>query len=488
MDQDEIRKNKHEGDTEQAVPATRARILVADDEESMRFFLDRSLRRLGFEVESAVDGLKAIERFEARRFDVAVVDLKMPGADGIEVLTRIRSIEPGAIVILMTAYGTIRSAVDAMKQGAFDYITKPFEIDELQLLIDRALEKQAMEKENRALRQIVDSRSSYAGLIGQSPAMHAVYETIDRVRASTATVLITGESGTGKELVARAVHVHSQHFNGEFVPLNCSALPENLIESELFGYEPGAFTGAVQQKRGLVERADRGTLFLDEISEIGLNAQAKLVRFLQEREFTRLGASEVHRVFLRIIAASNQDLQSAVREGRFRQDLYWRLNVVPLHLPALRERREDIPVLVSHFMELYCKPLGRPPDAITVDAMIVLSNYSWPGNVRELQNTIERLVVFHEDKASIDVDDLPEEIRSNTRASVRRAVLDRMTSFQDAQRAFEIDYLSALFERTEGNVSKAAQLAGISRQNLHRRIKQLGLDPDLYRGDKGCRS
>jgi len=458
-----------------------ARIIVADDEESMRYYLKRTLSKRGFEVETATKGDEAIRLFEARSFDLAILDLKMPGADGIEVLRKLRDSDPEAMAIIMTAYGTVRSAVDAMKIGAFDYITKPFETDELLLLIDRALDQRATLRENRELRQMVDNRKAYAGLIGQSPAMRAVYQTIDLLRESTASALITGESGTGKELVAHAIHLHSKHHTGKFVPLNCAALPENLLESELFGHDTGAFTGAVKTKRGLVETADNGTLFLDEISELQHSAQAKLLRFLQEKEFIPLGTEKPVKINVRIIAASNRNLEDAVKAGEFREDLYWRLNVVPVHLPPLRDRKEDIPVLASHFLDQYSRNANSSVREFTVDAMIILTNYQWPGNVRELQNTMERMVVLHSSKHVIDSEELPEVIRKQIHTKKTRRSIDSQAAYQDALRSFEADYLTDLFKRTNGNVSKAAQIAGISRQNLHRKIKQLDIDPDEFR-------
>jgi DNA-binding NtrC family response regulator len=369
-----------------------------------------------------------------------------------------------------------------MQQGAFDYITKPFEIDELLLLIERALNQRATLRENRALRRIVDNRKSYGGLIGQSTAMRGVYQTIDLLRTSSATVLITGESGTGKELLARAIHVHSEWSKGTFVPLNFAALPENLLESELFGYEAGAFTGALKRKRGLVERAQRGTLFMDEVSEISPGAQVKLLRFLQERRFTPLGATEPIPVELRVIAATNQDLEQRVEEELFRQDLFWRLNVVPIHLPPLRERREDIPPLASHFLERFSKSEKGRAKEFTLDTLIILSSYPWPGNVRELENTIERMVVLHGDQEKLGVEHLPQEIRDKAEALDLKLPNQDLIPYQEALGAFEREYLSDLFTFTGGNVSEAARLSGISRQNLHRRIKQLGINTDLFRG------
>jgi len=458
-----------------------ATVIVADDEESMRHFLRRSLGRHGFEVVAVESGDQAIERYEAQPFDVAVLDLKMPGADGIAVLERVRAADPEALVIIMTAHGTIRSAVDAMRLGAFDYITKPFEIDELLLLIERALSQRATLRENRALRQMVDNRRAYGGLIGQSREMRAVFQTIDLLRDSVATVLIHGESGTGKELLAHAIHLNSNRFNGEFVPLNCAAMPESLLESELFGHEAGAFTGASRAKKGLVARAERGTLFIDEVSEISPGAQLKLLRFLQERKYTPVGSSATMAVDLRVIAATNRDLNEMVSEGSFREDLYYRLNVVPVHLPPLRVRREDIPILADHFLQKYTESSGSAVEGFNLEAKMVLSNYSWPGNVRELENTVERMAVMHGDKELLDVEDIPREIQGDTGArwtSLNREPLP----FQDASSGFERDYLTYLLKHTNGNVTEASRISGISRSHIHTRIKHFGLDPAKFRG------
>ena len=466
---------------EKAAPAG-ARILVTDDEESMRYYLKRSLKRRGYRVEAAEDGEKALELEEARPFDVVVLDLKMPGMDGLEVLRRVRKLDPEVMVILMTAYGTIRSAVEAMRNGAFDYITKPFEIEELEILVERALEQRAFLRQNRTLRQIVDNRRAYGGLIGQSPAMRKVFQTIDQLRSSPATVLISGESGTGKELLARALHIHSELGDGPFVAVNGSALPDTLFESELFGYEPGAFTGALKRKRGFIEQADGGTLFLDEISEISLQAQAKLLRFLQERTFTLLGGTEPVTVDLRVIAATNRDLAHHVEKGAFRQDLFWRLNVVPVTLPPLRERREDIPILASHFLERYRAQAEAAVKGFSVDALLLLTHYDWPGNVRELENTVERMVVLNAHETELDATHVPPTIRDRTQVPKPPRPEGEVPPFPEALSAFEKEYLYGLLERTAGNISQAARQSGISRSTLHQKIKQHDLDPDRFRG------
>ncbi len=461
-------------------PAAVARVLVVDDEESMLWFVRRGLRRHGFEVEGVERGEVAIERFEARPFDVVVTDLKMPGVDGLEVLAHVRAADPEAIVVMMTAHGTIATAVEAMRRGAFDYVTKPFEMDELVLSIERALAQRATLRENRNLRALVDHRTAFGGLIGQSPSMRAVFQTIELVQGSDATVLVTGESGTGKELVARAIHAGSRRAAGPFVPVHCAALPAGLIENELFGHEPGAFTGATGRHRGVISRADGGTLFLDEVAEIPLPIQIKLERFLQDREYVPLGGGDPVQVDARVVAATNRDLGEAVRAGTFREELFWRLNVVPIHLPPLRDRREDIGVLALHFLERLAERHGAATTGFTVDAMLALTRHEWPGNVRELQNTVERALVLHSGQVELDAPDLPIEPAAEP-VRTAGAFAERHVLLQDAVQVFERQYLQELMRQTRGNVSEAARLAGISRGHLHRKLKSLGLDPDGFR-------
>jgi len=474
------------GMTPPAASARSCRILVADDEESMRFFVRRALERDGYTVEAFDSGDRAARAFEARPFDVAVVDLKMPGVDGLGVLERLRAADPEAAVILMTGHATIRSAVDAMRGGAFDYITKPFEVDELLLGVERALAHRATLRENRELRRLVDTRTALGGLIGQSPAMRAVFDTVERLRESDATVLIRGESGTGKELVARALHAASSRAGGPFVPIQCAAIPEALFESELFGHEPGAFTGAVAQRRGLLEKADSGTLFVDEIGDLSLPVQAKLERALQERELVRLGGTAPIPVDFRVLAATNRDLEAMVRSGAFREELYWRLNVVPLLLPPLRDRREDVPLLVDHFLQLAVERLGVGRKTMTMEAMILLARQPWPGNVRELQNVVERLAVLHPEAEELGVGDLPEDMRAGLADITDTSAVDlTQLSYPDALLRFERDYLGALFARTAGNITEAARLAGLSRGHLHRKARQVGVDAEPFRGEVG---
>lgn len=370
-----------------------ARILVCDDQEMMRDSLAGTLAREGHEVVAAADGAAALQRLSSQRFDLLITDLKMPRMTGIELLAEAKKLRPDMPVVLMTAYATVQTAVEAMKLGAYDYIQKPFDGDEIKLLVDRTLEHSRLIKENLALKSMVDIAAPRP-LIGSSEAMQRVREQIERVARTSATVLVRGESGTGKELVARAIHYASDRRDRPFLAVNCAALSENLLESELFGHEKGSFTGADRMRRGRFELADGGTLLLDEISEIAPTLQAKLLRVLQESQFERVGSSTTQQVDVRVIATTNRDLEKSVEEGKFRGDLFYRLNVVPIELPALRQRNEDIPELARHFLHQIAKRTNTPFRHIEPEALRLLQRYSWPGNVRELQNIIERATVL----------------------------------------------------------------------------------------------
>ena len=458
-------------------PATLA-ILVADDEESMRHFVQRGLSRLGHRVTAVGDGQAAIAAWQQQRFDLAVVDLMMPLADGLQVLRALREHTEGAVVVLMTAHGTVATAVQAMQQGAADFVTKPFALDELHLRLQKALGERGLQQENQQLRTLVHGPDGGAGLCGQSQAMQTLLGQLERLSGSSATVLLTGESGTGKGLVAKALHLGSTRREQPFVALNCAALPDTLVESELFGHEPGAFTGARAQKAGLLHRAHRGTVFLDEIADMSLPAQAKIERFLTEKEFVPLGGSQPVQVDVRVVAATNRDLPELVRQGRFRAELMWRLDVVHLVVPPLRERREDVPILAAQALRRL-SPKGRPATTIEPAALGALCAYDWPGNVRELENAVERMVVLAGDRRQLTVADLPPEVRG---PSADEAVQD--DGYEAARTRFDRLYFTALLMRCGGSITQAAKQAGMSRGHLHRRLRELGCSAEAARQAK----
>lgn len=452
------------------------RILVADDEESMRHFLQRALTRLGHAVEVVDNGEDAVARWLAAPFDVAVLDLRMPRCDGLQALGRIRSSDPEAVVVLMTAHGTVSTAVEAMHVGAADFVTKPFTIDELHLRLVRAQSLRSATRENQNLRAMIEPPDGGAGLFGQSPAMRELLRQLDLLRRSSATVLLTGESGTGKGMVAKALHLASARAGEPFVALNCAAMPDTLVESELFGHEPGAFTGARTNKPGRLLRANRGTLFLDEIADMSLPAQAKIERFLQEREFLPLGGQKPVHVDVRVVAATNRDLPALVKEGQFRAELLWRLDVVSLHVPPLRERREDVPLLVAQCLRRLGKD-GGSAISVTPEAMGALTSHEWPGNVRELENVIERMVVMAGPRATLGVGDLPADVRG----AGGPEPLEGDDRYEAARQRFDRIYFTNLLQRCGGSITAASQCAGISRGHLHRRLRELGCDVTAVR-------
>ncbi|HEX6811761.1 MAG TPA: sigma-54 dependent transcriptional regulator [Planctomycetota bacterium] len=457
--------------------ATPLRVLVADDEESMRHFVERGLRRLGYEVVSVADGDAAVARWPEGGCALAVVDLRMPGRDGLQTLAALRSLDPDAVVVLMTAHGSIEAAVEAMHAGAADFVAKPFTIEELQLRLQRALLLSKTTRENRQLRSLLAAPDAGVGLVTRSPVMAEVRRQIDVIGPNDTTVLLTGESGTGKGLVAKALHLRSHRAAMPFVPMNCAAVPDALVESELFGHEPGAFTGARTKKQGLLQRAHGGTLFLDEIADMSLAAQAKIERFLQDREFLPLGATASVRVDVRIVAATNRDLPALVQSGAFRAELLWRLDVVSLRLPSLRERREDVAALIASTLQRLGRD-GRPTHVLTPDALAAMAAYDWPGNVRELENLVERMMVLAGPRTELGVGDLPREILGGAPASVGEATDD----YEAARVRFDRIYFANLLQRHSGGISHAARAAGISRGHFYRRLRELGLDFGMARG------
>lgn len=452
------------------------RILLIDDDESLRRVAEYTLAEEGYDVLTAPDGRAGLDLFRSAAVDVVLSDVRMPELDGMDLLPQIRAMQPDLPVIMLTAHGTIASAVEAMKLGAFDYLTKPFSLDQLRASVRKAVEVGALKQENRHLRQMVAERFSFDMMIAGSRAMREVADLAARVAQSDSTVLLLGESGTGKELLAKAIHLHGARRRGPFVPVNCAAIPEALIESELFGHRRGAFTGAVSDAQGKVEAADGGTLFLDEIGDLPLVMQAKILRLLQEREIDRLGDPKPRRVDIRVIAATNRDLQKMVADGAFREDLYYRLAVVPVRVPPLRERTDDIPLLVEHFLAKHAGRLGRTPvPSVDKPVYAALNQYLWPGNVRELENVVERALVLDRDGA-IGLDDLPESLRGAERrfGHARIELPDDGISLD----AVERDLILAALDKHGGNQTRAAAYLDITRSALLYRMQKHGLTRD----------
>jgi DNA-binding NtrC family response regulator len=448
------------------------RILVVDDEVNARTALSELLRDEGFEVEMAADAFKALGKYEAFDPHVVVTDLKMPGMDGIELVKKIRAHERPAAVVVMTAFGEVQTALDAMRAGAADYLTKPLNFDELLIVLDRVLETAQLQRETRELRSRVRDRVAPSSIIGSAPVMQAVFEVVDQVAPSRATVLITGESGTGKELVANAIHQRSPRASRPFIKLHCAALAESLLESELFGHEKGAFTGAVARRDGRFSLADGGTLFLDEIGEISQSIQVKLLRFLQEHEFERVGGSQTIRVDVRVIAATNRNLAEEVAAGRFREDLFYRLNVVSIEMPPLRDRRSDIPELAKFFLDRYASDNGKSIDGLSSEALDVLVAHDWPGNVRELENAIERAVVLTTGSL-IEARALPAHIKKRVQGGDSGVPAIPGATMAELERYAILETLAAC----GGSTSKAAEMLGISPRTIQYRLHEYNAAP-----------
>jgi two-component system, NtrC family, response regulator HydG len=445
-------------------------ILVVDDEENHRLMLRAHLQADGFRVQEAADGREAVEAVAERLFDLILLDVRMPGMDGMDALREIMRMSPGTPVIMMTAYGSIDSAVAALKEGAEDYLTKPLDADELLIRVRKVLDVKRLREENILQREALGQRFDFASIVGSGPKMLAFFETLSLVSPSDATVLLLGESGTGKEVVARAIHRNSPRRDKSLVKVSCAALPETLLESELFGHERGAFTGAVSRKRGRFELAHQGTLFLDEIGEMALSTQAKLLRVLQEREFEPLGSERTVKVDVRIIAATNRDLEGEVARGGFREDLYWRLNVVTATLPPLRERREDIPLLAEHFLKVYVEKNRKMVQGFTPGAMNLFLRYGWPGNVRELENVVERGVILSRGDR-IGLDALPPQLQELAGAEGEGPEIRVGLSLRDVEKEMIIQTL----RETGGNRTQASAILGITRKTLLNKIKEYGI-------------
>ncbi len=450
-------------------------ILLVDDDQSLRRVLEYQLQEDGHRVAAVANGEAALHEFTAHAVDVVISDVKMPGMDGIELLSRLKAMQPDLPVIMLTAHGTIGSAVEAMKLGAFDYLTKPFTREQLRLSVGKALDVAALKTENRRLREIVAERFSFSSMIAGSRAMRGVIEMASRVAPTDTTVLLSGESGTGKELLAKAIHVNSERKRQPFVTVNCAAIPENLIESELFGHRRGAFTGAATDKQSKFEVANKGTIFLDEIGELPLQMQVKILRVLQEREIDKVGEPRPVRVDVRIIAATNRDLEKMIADGTFREDLYYRLAVVAIRMPPLRERTDDIPFLVEHLLAKHSERLGRPRPGVEREVYSSFNLCPWPGNIRELENVIERALVLDRD-GILGLDDLPDRLRAPGREGrlgrLRIELPDEGISLDEVER----DLIVAALEKHAWNQTRAAAYLDITRSTLLYRMQKFGLE------------
>jgi DNA-binding NtrC family response regulator len=443
------------------------KILIVDDDVSIREIIQKNLSQTGgFNVEAAQNGLEAIEKIEKEVFDLVLTDLKMPEMDGLELLKNIKGTRPEVMVILMTAFGSIETAVEAMKMGADDYITKPFNIDHLLLRISKVQKESLLLKENRLLRMEVRKKFEFNNIIGKSKKMQEIFSLIEKVAPGNSTVIIYGGSGTGKELVAKAIHYHSPRADKPFIPFNCGAIPETLVESELFGHTKGAFTGAIQAKRGLFEEANGGTLFLDEISTILPSAQVKLLRVLQEKELMKVGSTERTKIDVRMIAATNENLEENMKTGKFREDLFYRLHVFPIFLPDLKDRKEDISLLAYHFLDRYSREAKKGIKGITKEAMKLLLEYPWPGNVRELENTIERAVIMT-DQDHLIPNDFPKDLIEGSSEMIKRGVKDRK-SLND----IKSEYIKEILKEVGGNKRMASEILKVNPRTLYRLEKK----------------
>ena len=452
-----------------------ARILVVDDEQSMQEFLEIFLRREGYDVVTAGDVDTAVAHLEADEIDLVITDMQMPDKTGLDLLLAAREVSPETLMIVVTAFGTTDSAIAAMKEGAYDYLTKPFKVDELRIVIEKALEKKILSSENQRLRRELRSQSRCRNIIGHSAAMQEVYDLIAQVAETKTNVLVSGESGTGKELVARAIHEQSARNDQPFVAINCGAIPENLLESELFGHVKGAFTGAVQTKEGLFEAASGGTLFLDEIGDLSQPLQVKLLRALQERTIRRVGDTVDRKVDVRIVSATNRRLEDEVAAGRFREDVYYRLNVIQLDLPPLRDRMEDIPILTQHFIRVFAEELGKDVEGMDDSTYEVLSGYAFPGNVRELENLVERAVALTR-VPILGCDLLPPSVTESREIPCAVRITEEGVSLEELVADYERSLLREALSLTEGVKKKAARLLGVSFRSFRYRLEKLGIE------------
>jgi DNA-binding NtrC family response regulator len=458
------------------MPDSPKHLLLVEDEAPLREAVAEQLGDRGFDVVQADSAELALEALADFAFDIVVTDLRLPGMDGTRVIEAAVDRYPDIIGIVITGYGTVKDAVEVIKRGAADFVTKPFQFDELWHALQGAIEQRRLRTENAWLREQLQQRFSFEGIVGRSRAMRDLFQVLQTVASAASTILITGETGTGKEVVARAIHHASPRRAQRFVAINCSAIPENLLEAELFGHARGAFTGAIANRQGRLEQAHRGTLFLDEVGTMSMALQMKLLRVLQEREFERVGESQTIKVDVRVIAATNADLAKMVAEGTFREDLYYRLHVIPVTLPPLRDRKEDVPLLVQHFLQKYCGELGRPVMTVSQPALRCLMAYAWPGNVRQLENAMERAVALSGGRTQVEVSDLPPDIQSASEGEPFLHGLrlpDDGISFESFIESIEREVIRRALERTGGNKAAAAQVLNMKRTTLVEKLKRL---------------
>lgn len=474
------------------------KILIADDEESMRFFLSEMIKREGYLFDTAVDGGDALNKIKHSSFDIAIVDLKMPKLSGMELLSEIKKVSPETVVIIITAHGTRNMAIEAIEKGAYDYFTKPFDVNEMRIVIKRAVEKISLQKEIKGLKESLAEKYGLGNIIGDSPQMQKVYDLVRKIADTDITVLITGESGTGKELIAQTIHYTSNRKDKPFIKVNCAAIPETLLEEELFGHEKGAFTGAHQQKPGKFEIANNGTMFLDEIGDMTLSTQTKILRVIQEREFERIGGIKPIKVDVRLIAATNMNLIKAISEGRFREELYYRLNVLPIHLPPLRDRQGDVPLLIDHFIKKYNKRFNKNIMGITSVAIDALLKYNWPGNIRELENLIQRGVVLAKDEIDAEIikSSLPRlnpaipitnpptspftkggqsGIKEGDKEGLEAEALPMLKKVEKTKEDIEKEMILEALKMEKWRREDTAKRLKISRKSLHNKMKKYGL-------------
>jgi two-component system response regulator PilR (NtrC family) len=455
-------------------------IHVIDDEPIIHDILGQLLTAEGYEVEISASGEDALQKYESRNFDLVLLDLMMPGMSGLEVLRALRKIQPQAVIIIITAYASVESAIEAMKIGAFDYVQKPFKHEELLLTISRALDHKSLRDENVRLRSELQRKFSFESIIGRSKPMEQIFELIRAAAPTRSTILVEGESGTGKELAARAIHQNSNRAGFPFVVVNSGSLPPDLLESHLFGHVKGAFTGAINEKQGLFEAADKGTIFFDEISSVGLETQAKLLRVMQDREFMRLGGTKTIRVDVRIIAATNTDLEELIEQRAFRKDLFYRLNVIKILLPPLRDRKDDIPLLVKHFLDLYARENGKAIEGVSEDVLEILERHDWAGNVRELENLIERAVVFAKTRI-ITRENLPAAVFAPARREAAPAEFaEEGLALREQTLAFQKRLIEATLRRAKGIQKNAARMLDVKPTTLNEMIKRLRIDVDEF--------